>query len=325
MTINWGLLATGKIAHKFADDFKQVTNGKIIAIASRNSESATKFAHQYNIPNAYSSYEQLVNDKNVDVIYIATPHNLHFECTMLCLMHNKAVLCEKPFTVNAHQLQQLIKVARERKVFLMEALWTYFQPAVLKAIEWINANKIGKLQIIQADFGFKAQYNPSARLFNPDYAGGALLDIGIYGIAFAELVLHDTITNIAAAAHLGTTGIDEYDTITLKYYNGVITQITCSLIHNLRNAGYIFGSKGSIYLPDYWRASKAILKTAAGEEVFAAPRTTHGYNYMADAVNQLLLAGKKESESASLARSLKNIETMDKVRSIIGLKYPMEE
>lgn len=324
MNINWGILATGKIAHKFADDFKQVKNGQIVAVASRNRKNADNFAKQYGIQTAYDNYEQLVDDKNIDIIYIAVPHNLHFEYALLCLTHNKAVLCEKPFTVNAPQLQPLIKIAKERKVFLMEALWTYFMPAVLKAMGWINAGKIGEILGIQATFGFKAPYNPNGRLFNLNYAGGALLDIGIYGVAFSELILNNPITEIAAKAVIGKTGVDEYTSIILKHQNNVITQITNSLTADLNNDGFIFGNEGSIHLSQFWRASRAILHTPAGTEVFEEPRDTHGYNYMATAVNQLLLSGAKESNTASLARSLKNMTTMDKIRDIIGLKYPME-
>ena len=323
--IQWGILATGKIAHKFADDFKQVTNGKIIAVASRSQENANNFAAQYNIERAYSSYEKLVSDPDIDIIYVATPHNLHYANTLLCLQHNKAVLCEKPFTVNARQLEHLIAVAKKHKVFMMEALWTYFIPAVLKAVEWVNAGKIGTINLLQADFGRRAPYNPDSRLFNLNYAGGALLDIGIYGIAFSELMINDTITQVSAQAHLGKTGVDEYDAITLKYRNGAITQISTSLMNDLRNEGYIFGSKGQIYLPNYWHAGKVILTTSEGEEIFAEPRANHGYNYMASAVNQMLLDGKKESEVATLARSLKNMRIMDEIRNIIGLKYPMDD
>lgn len=324
MNVNWGILATGKIAHKFADDFRSVKNGQIVAVASRTQKNADDFAKQYNIQTAYDNYEKLVNDKNVDIIYIAAPHNLHFESALLCLTHNKAVLCEKPFTVNTPQLQHLIKIAKERDIFLMEALWTYFIPAVLKAIEWTNTGKIGEILGIQATFGFKAPYNPSGRLFNLNYAGGSLLDVGVYGIAFSELILNTAITEIAAKAVIGKTGVDEYTTIILKHQNGIITQLTSSLIADLNNDGFIFGTKGSIHLPLFWRASRAILNTPAGTEVFEEPRTTHGYNYMATAVNRLLLTGAKESNIATLARSLKNMTTMDKIRDIIGLKYPME-
>lgn len=224
--INWGILATGKIAHKLADDFRRVTNGQIVAVASRTQEHADAFAKQYHLAQAYDSYAKLADDPNIDIIYVATPHNSHYENTLMCLQHKKPVLCEKPFTVNAQQLRHLITAAKEHQVFLMEALWTYFMPAVLKALAWINAGKIGKVLGIQATFGFKAKYDPRSRLFNLNYAGGALLDVGVYGVAFSELIMHDVITAVTAQAAIGKTGVDEYIAITLRYHNNAITQIT---------------------------------------------------------------------------------------------------
>jgi dihydrodiol dehydrogenase / D-xylose 1-dehydrogenase (NADP) len=178
--IKWGIIGAGRISEKFASDFQVVKDAKIVAVAARELNSAQTFAQKHNIAKAYGNYEQLAADPEVDVIYIGTTHNFHFEHTMLCFKQNKHVLCEKPVTVNATQFKTLTEEAARRNLFLMEAMWTPFLPPIIKALEWIAQGKIGHVQLIKADLGFVLNSNPEARLYNPALAGGALLDVGIY-------------------------------------------------------------------------------------------------------------------------------------------------
>lgn len=324
MTINWGIIGTGGIAHTFADDFSFAQAGDLAAVASRSQERADDFASEYNLPKAYGSYEDLAADKEIDVIYIATPHSEHYDNTMLCLEYDKAVLCEKPIAVNSEQLEKMIAKAKEKKLFLMEALWTYFLPPILKAKEWIAEGKIGEVKAVEANFGIRREVEPEGRLFNPELAGGSLLDVGIYPIALANLMIDSELDTVTSVANLGSTGVDEETAISLKFKGGEIAQLTSSIRTELNNIGYIYGTEGKIRLPDFWQTDQAVLEVNGEKEVFTDDRETAGYNYEAEAVAQKLQSEKLESDKVSLAESRKIMQVMDKVREQINLHYPFE-
>ena len=173
--IKWGIIGIGNIARTFAEDFQHVKGGTILGAASRSIKKAEEFCKEFDIPRPYGNYDDLINDKEVDAIYIATPHNLHYQNSLDCLKAGKAVLCEKPITVNSKELLSLIREHKLHQTYLMEAMWTYFLPPILKVKEWINNDEIGAIQYIRADFAFKASYDPNGRLFDPALAGGAYL------------------------------------------------------------------------------------------------------------------------------------------------------
>lgn len=325
MIIKWGIIGCGRIAHKFIQDFEFVEKGIVVAVASRSKEKAAEFAGQYDVKKAYGTYESLVADPEVDAIYIATPHNYHLEHMKLCLHHGKNVLCEKPVTVNAYELDEAIALAKERNLFLMEAMWTWYLPAVKKAKEWIDLGRIGTLKFIRADFGFKAQFSAEDRTYNPDLAAGALLDIGIYPLGLAAFLVDSEIKNVQCAGYLGTTGVDEYNAISLEYENGVFVQASSGIVSDLHNDAYIVGTKGYIRIVDFWKAKKVILETPEGMETFEDDCPSHGYNYETEAVNELLLAGKKESPVITLDHSRRSMKLMDAIRKEMGLRYPFEQ
>lgn len=178
-TINWGILGPGKIAHKFVQALQTIDEVKITAVGSRDKDRAEAFSRQYGIEKSYGSYEELASDPDTDIIYVATPHPFHKECVELCLNSGKAVLCEKPFTLNARDTRELAELAREKKLFLMEAMWTRFFPVTKKVRQWLNEGAIGDLQVLRAEFGFGGEHDPKGRLLNPELGGGALLDLGI--------------------------------------------------------------------------------------------------------------------------------------------------
>ena len=324
MTINWGIIGTGGIAHTFADDFSFAQAGELTAVASRAQERADDFAAEYNLPKAYGSYEDLAADDEIDVVYIATPHSEHYDNTMLCLENNKAVLCEKPIAVNYDQLEKMIAKAKEENLFLMEALWTYFLPPILKAKEWIEEGKIGQVKVVEANFGIRREIKPEGRLFNSELAGGSLLDVGIYPIALANLVIDSELDTVTSVANLGSTGVDEETAISLKFKGGEIAQLTSSLRTELNNIGYIYGTEGQIRLPDFWQTDQAVLEVNGEQETFTDHRETAGYNYEAEAVAEKLQSEKLESDKVSLAESRKIMQIMDKVRKQINLHYPFE-
>ncbi|MGE4287847.1 MAG: Gfo/Idh/MocA family protein [Salinivirgaceae bacterium] len=323
--INWGILGAGSIAGKFAADFTLVKQGTLYAVGSRKLEAARQFAGKYGIPKAYGSYTELLTDATVDVIYIATPHNFHFEQAMLCLQHNKHVLCEKPVTVNASQLEQLMAEARKRSLFFMEAMWTPFLPAVLKAKQWLNEGKIGVVQLIQANFGMAGNPDPNGRLLNPDLAGGGLLDIGIYPLTLIEMFAQSEPDSCDARASFTETGVDESLVVQLQYKNGVKGQMASHIRVPLINDAFIYGTEGYIQIPRFWMSKQAILRVnGAADEVFTDTTQTMGYNWEAEAVSHDLLLERKENATMPLERSLKMMRLMDAIRQQIDLKYPFE-
>ncbi len=186
--IAWGILGTGRIAGNFAADLALLPDAELVAVGSRSEATAQSFAGRFGAPHAHGSYEALAADPAVEVIYIATPHPLHAENMKLCLRAGKAVLCEKPFTLNAREAEEVIALAREQKLFLMEAMWTRFLPAVVRARELIEQGAIGEVRLLLADFGFRAAFDPHHRLFDPQLGGGALLDLGVYCVSLASML-----------------------------------------------------------------------------------------------------------------------------------------
>lgn len=324
MTIRWGILGAGRIARKFAADFKVVTDGEIIAVGSRSKERSNQFANEFGIVNAYSTYEEMLKNDDINVVYVATPHNFHLEHAQLCLHAGKSVLCEKPVTVNSSEFDILQKLAKEKNLFFMEAIWTYYLPAIIQAMQWIKEGKIGKVKQVQVSFGFRGDMDKKERLANPNLAGGALLDIGIYGIAIAELVFDEEVEKIQAIATFSETGIDASNSIQLQYKNGGMAQISSSLVAELKNEAIIYGDKGRIEIPQFWMAKKAILVNDNETLEFKDEAPQMGYNHEADAVNNLIKNEKAESPVIPLVKSKKILSLMDKVREQIGLKYPFE-
>src|SRR5512143_911116 len=236
---NWGILGPGRIAHQFAEGLKVIEDAALYAVASTNLERAKAFAEQYAGQKIYDSYAALVNDPQVDAIYIATPHRFHFDNALQCLKSGKPVLCEKPLTVNAAEAQQLIETARANKVFLMEALWTRYLPIYQPIRQWLDDKRIGDLCLLVSTFGFNVPKESKDRWLNPELAGGTLLDMGVYPIAVSQWVMEQTPQFVSAQAYLGSTGVDELTTVLLKYPNGVISQFNSSFITDGMNDFFI--------------------------------------------------------------------------------------
>ena len=315
-TYHWGIIGLGKIAYKFAKDLQTLPNAKLWAVASTSQSRADDFAAEYDVPNAFGRYEDLVNCPDLDVIYIATPHTGHFPCTMLCLKNKIPVLCEKPFGINAAEVAKMIQTAKENDTFLMEALWTRFLPKTIEILRLIGEDKIGKIVEIQADFGFKAKFDPESRLFKKELGGGALLDIGIYPLFLSLLLLGES-TEIQASALFGETNVDESTSMILTYKaTNQVAILHSTLRATTPTEAFIYGEKGFIKIHSRFHEpySGITLHIYEGEEqIFLFENTCIGYAYEAVEVMQCLSENKKESSILPLSFSTKLIKLLDNV------------
>jgi predicted dehydrogenase len=323
--IRWGILGCGRIARKFASDLRFVQDAELVAVGSRSIETAQSFANDFPVKYIHDSYEALVNNDEADVIYIATPHSHHHENTILCLQHNKAVLCEKAFAVNAKQSNEMIALAREKKVFLMEALWTKFLPHYNKMQQMIHSGMIGEIKSVLVNFGFKPVPPVPARLFDPALAGGTMLDIGIYNVFIALNVLGkpDAIDAVMTPA---STGVDEQCSAIFSYNNGAIAHMFSTFASNLVTEADICGTDGRIRLSHRFYAPDSTIEyypdRVDNREIIPVEKEEgSGYQYEARHVGECLKSGKTESPVMSFADTLLLIETLDAIRQKAGIHY----
>lgn len=319
-TIKWGIIGCGKIAHKFATDLATIKDADLVAVASRNQEKANVFAKKHNADSVYNSYELLVKDNEIDAVYIATPHSFHKSHSILCLQHKKAVLCEKPFAMNLDEVEEMITVAKENNVLLMEALWTYFLPHYRYVLDIFESKKFGELKEIKADFGFKAVYDLESRLVNKDIGGGSLLDIGIYPI-FSALSTLGIPDEIKADATFFDTGADSSCKIEFNYKNAK-ANLKSTLIEDTETAAVFTFDNAIVKINRmFHQPSTVTIINSQNQETIDFGYTTFGYNFETEHFNQLLRDNKKESDIMTFNFSRKLIKTLDNVRAIIGLEY----
>jgi dihydrodiol dehydrogenase / D-xylose 1-dehydrogenase (NADP) len=325
-TIRWGILGTGNIARQFATGLQSAKDAALVAVGSRAEKTAEKFGKKFNVERRHACYADLANDPEVDVVYVSSPHQAHKDDSILCLRAGKAVLCEKPFTINRPQAEELVAVARAEKRFLMEAMWTRFLPAVAQVRKWLKEGVIGEPRMVQADFGFRTDVQAEGRLFDPACGGGSLLDVGIYPLSFACMVFGAQPTEIQTLADIGETGVDEQAAMALGYSGGRMALLASAVRTNTPQDARIMGTEGIIHIPSpYWKGTQAVL-TLNGKDpqVVDCPYEGNGYNCEAEAVGDCLRDGKLEHDTMPLDESLALMETMDRIRAQWGLKYPME-
>ncbi len=325
-TINWGILAPGRIAEKFAEGLRGTETGRLYAIGSRSQERAKQFADRFGASVSYGSYEELASDPDVDAIYVANPHNYHKEAALLCLEHGKPVLCEKPIAVNAREAKEMVDASVKNNVFLMEAMWTRFMPAMQQARAWIDAGRIGDVRRVDAHFGFRSGWNPEGRLLNPDLAGGALLDVGIYVISFAYWMTRLDPIAVVGQAHIGESGVDEQSAALLKFADGAIATLSCAVRTATSNRAAVFGTEGWIeFDAPFFNSTKATLHVGDEEIVFDQPFEENGYEYEAIEVARCLAEKKQESSILPRDESVRIMSTLDELRRQWKLVYPFEE
>lgn len=350
--VRWGVLGTGWVANEFAKGLRYVPNARLTAVGSRSPEKAAEFAKAFHAARAHASYEALVADPEVDVVYVATPHSRHKTDCMLALAAGKAVLCEKPFAVNADEAERVISAARSRGVFCMEAMWMRFMPAIRKAHEIVRSGAIGQVRMLTADFGVPTAYDPAGRAFNAMLGGGALLDRGVYPLSLA-FQLFGAPTSVRSTAHMTQTGVDEHASVLLGYANGQIAAISATLTGYAANEAVIIGTEGRLTIheplcrPDRITLRKAPVAGSGGsgsghnslkQRVKLAlknsatlrrmhgalsgrsgglyvPYQGNGYNHEAAEVGRCLLAGQTESSLMPLDETLEIMRTLDLIRA----------
>jgi predicted dehydrogenase len=322
--INWGILGCGAIAGKFADALQVIPDAQLYAVASQSETRARNFGEKHSAVKWHVGYDALAADPGVDVVYVASPHTFHKAHTIMCLNGGKHVLCEKPIAINQKEAGEMVAVARAKKLFLMEAMWTRFLPVICKVRELLVGGAIGDIRMMTADFGFRAKFDPRSRLFDPLLGGGSLLDVGVYAVALAFMVYKRNPCALVGAASVGSTGVDEQSAAILRYDRGEMALLSSAISAATANEAKIFGTAGSIRIPQFWRAVTTTVSAGTTKDI-SIPFRANGYEYEAEEVMRCIKEGKIESEIMPLSESLNVMATMDVIRAQWGLVYPTEK
>jgi len=320
--LNWGILGPGIVAKEFANAIIEV-NGHIAAVGARSLEKAQRFANEYNINKVYGSYEDLLKDDELDIIYIATPHTFHYEYIMESLKRNKHVLCEKSITVNGGQLKEIVDLANEKNLIVAEAMTVYHMPIYKKLRDILDSGQLGKLNMIQVSHGSYKEPDPSNRFFNPDLAGGAMLDIGTYALSISRYFLSNQPSEVLTTINRFETGVDEQVGILLKNASNEMAVISLTLRAMTPKNVIIAGEKGFILVEDYQRATRATITfTADGHvEVIEDGETEKAFHYEVEAMNNYVL---NKSKNDTLSLSVDVMKLIDEVRDQSGITYSFE-
>ena len=320
--VRWGILAPGGIAERFAADLALVEGAELAAVGSRSQASAEAFAERFGFARAHGSYADLAADDGVDVVYVATPHAMHFDAALLCLEAGKAALVEKPITLDLASAARLVQAAHAGGVFLMEAMWMRCNPAIRKIHELVEDGAIGWVSAIHADFGLHGPFPAEHRLRDPKLGGGALLDLGVYPINLVHLILGPP-SEVRSWAHLTPEGVDENTGVLFGFQSGAVAALTCSINGESRNAASITGTEGRIDLPPGFFVPREFTLTRPGRdpETFDFPFDGNGYQFEAAEVQRCLQAGALESPLMPHSTTLELMNLLDAIRSEIGVAY----
>lgn len=325
MKYNWGIIGTGNIANQMAIALNSVKEANLISVLSRSEQNARKFAKRYKLQDYASNIDSfLLNDK-IDIVYIATPHPNHYSETLKCLEYNKHVLCEKPIAMNSVQSNEMYRKAIEKHVLLMEAMWTLCFPAIKKIKELIMDGEIGKIKYVEAKFCFKTRGNKNGRHLNKALGGGALLDVGVYPIYFAQTLLNDYPHEIHSLADIGKTGVDELSSYYLKYENGAIANLTSSVKTRAAQNALVCGTRGYIEVPMFWNPNRFTLYKKDEKKTFKFKRLGNGYSYEVLEVHNCLKKGQLESKLVPHNLSREVMLIMDELRKQWGLVYEADK
>jgi len=321
--LKWGILGPGKIARSFADDLALVEGATLHGVASRSLERAETFAEAYQVESAYGNYDALIQDSEIDILYIATPHDSHMEYAIKAMKAGKHVLCEKPLAVNSVQVEKMIAVSREQNVFLMEALWSRFNPSIIDVLTKLKAGEIGEIKYVNVDFSVGRNFAPESRMLNMELAGGSLLDMGIYPV-FLSYMIFGMPENILATAQFHETGADIQTSAILQYQKGV-AHILSGFLSDSEMIAKIHGETGRINIHRRWHEAQSyeIIKED-NSEVFNLPTIGRGYSYEIKESMSCIAQGLIESSRWSHKNSLELISILDEIRESIGLKYSFE-
>ena len=323
--IRFGVMGTGRIVEQWLRGAAAVEGVEVTAIASRDEARARQAAQRYGIPTACGSYEALVEGDLCDAVYIATPHAMHRDCAMLAMKAGKHVLCEKPIAPNAAQFREMKACAEEQGVLLMEGMWMRFFPATQEVRRLVQSGEIGDVGMIQADFSFLTPFETQTRMFDPAQAGGALLDIGCYGIHYAMYLYGAAPEQVSGTAILGQSGVDEQAVIALRFPGGRMASVACGLRVSLPDTARIHGTRGSIEVSGFWHATGyELTRDGRTERVSVPEQPLEGFAYEVRHFCECVRQGLKESPVIPHADSMAALEVMDAFRAQIGLRYPFE-
>lgn len=314
--MKFGIIGPGRIAHSFCGGAREAKDAQVIAVASKSSlERAKNFAKEENIPIYYEGYDELLNNPEVETIYIATTHNFHYENIKMCLEANKHVICEKPMVLTEKEAREVIALAKEKNLFLMEAMWTRFLPKTNKVREWVKDGRIGNVKLSQGTIGFVAPVDLNDRFYNPDLAGGVLYDMGVYLIDVLPYFANQSIKEITAMPVIASTGVDISLNLTMKLDDAIASgQATVEAV--VPEDAYVYGSEGYIYVPKIHWGHEAILYDKNQKEVerFSEP-FEFGFRYEIEEVIKCVSEGKLESDIASHAMTIENAQIYEKLIS----------
>ena len=322
--MKFSILAPGGIARKMAEAVSGLDSVERYAVASRTYEKAKAFADEWGFEKAYGSYEEMLEDPEVELVYVASPHSHHYQYAKMCLEHGKHVLVEKAFTVNAAQAEELIRLSEEKGLLLTEAIWTRYMPSRRMIDELVESGVIGEVTSLTANLGYVLDH--VERMQNPELAGGALLDLGVYPINFAMMVFHSEIRDVTSAAVMSPKGIDWMNSITLTFKDGKMAVLHSNMLAQTDREGVINGSKGYIEIQNINNCEEIRVfdldrKMTARYQV---PEQINGYEYEVTACQKAIESGRVECDEMPHSETLKVMKLMDKIRGQWGMKYPCE-
>lgn len=322
--MKFAIMAPGRIARSMAKTIAKMPEVECYAVASRSLERAKAFAKEWGFEKAYGSYEELVQDPEVELIYVASPHSHHYACAKLCLEHGKPALVEKAFCVNAAQARELIALSRERGVFLAEAFWTRYMPAKERVSELLARDVIGEVTSVSSSFGVPLEYKE--RMVKPELAGGALLDLGVYPLNFALMFVDSPVKSVVSSVVLSPEGVDWCNSVTLTFENGCMALLHSNMRSQTHNEGILYGRKGRIEVQGTNNISAITVYDSEGnvEESLEIPAQITGYEYEVAACVEAIKQGKIECEQMPHSETLKLMELLDTVRAQWGMKFPCE-
>jgi len=333
--LQWGIISTARISRVFAQHLAKSETGELLAVASRTQEAADKFGEEFGVPRRYGSYQALLDDPDVEAVYISTPHPMHAEWAVKAADAGKHILCEKPLTTNFPEAMAVVEAARRNDVFLMEAFMYRCHPQTAKIVELIKSGAIGEVKLIQATFSFQAWYNPTGRYFAPELAGGGIMDVGCYCTSMSRLVAGVALgkpfadpIEVKGMAHIGETGVDHYAVGILRFPNDILAQVSTGVFLNQENAVRIYGSEASLYIPSPWFCPEhceiVISRKGKDPEVISVDSPKSSYTLEADLVARHIDDRQAPPPAMTWDDTLGNMRTLDSWRVAIGLTFPME-
>lgn len=315
-----GVIGLGSIFHRVMKGFDRAENCELYAVAARDAARAQAEAEKYGAKRAFGSYEELAACPEVDLVYVATPHSFHREQTLMCIEHGKHVICEKAFAMNGDEAREMAAAARDKGVFLIEAMWTRFLPAMRRLKQMYEAGELGEIRHITADFAYASLYDPKSRIYAPELGGGALMDVGIYPLSMCAMLLGDAPVQVQSRCIKAESGVDVRTVMQLEYANGATAQLMSGIDVNGTSMMTVYAQKATVVIPDFWHATRLIVNG----EVIELPQENEGHHHQFVHAAEVIAAGGTESSIMSLDETIRLMDMMTAVRHENGIYYPGE-